>query len=89
MDPVYILDMLNIPNEVKLTFDYGEFAIHQKTGTRACRVNVHLINADYLRVNPTIPPFPIYSLIKKNSVAISLYMPLKVPVFWCIANSPE
>ena len=33
MDPVYILDMLNIPNEVKLAFDYGEFAIHQKTGT--------------------------------------------------------
>ena len=33
MDPVYIFDMLNIPNEVKLTFDYGEFAIHQKTGT--------------------------------------------------------
>jgi hypothetical protein len=30
MDPVYILDMLNIPNEVKLAFDYGEFAIHQK-----------------------------------------------------------
>jgi hypothetical protein len=30
---VYILDMLNIPNEVKLAFDYGEFAIHQKTGT--------------------------------------------------------
>jgi hypothetical protein len=31
--PVYILDMLNIPNEVKLAFDSGEFAIHQKTGT--------------------------------------------------------
>ena len=33
MDPVYILDMLNIPNEVKLAFDSGEFAMHQKTGT--------------------------------------------------------
>jgi hypothetical protein len=33
MDPVYILDMLNIPNEVKLAFDYGGFTIHQKTGT--------------------------------------------------------
>ena len=33
MDPVYILDMLNIPNEVKLAFDYGAFTIHQKTGT--------------------------------------------------------
>jgi hypothetical protein len=25
--------MLNIPNEVKLAFDYGGFTIHQKTGT--------------------------------------------------------
>jgi hypothetical protein len=25
MDPVYILDMLNIPNEVKLAFDYGVY----------------------------------------------------------------
>ena len=29
----------------------------------ACRVNVHLFNADYLRANPTIPPFPLDSLI--------------------------
>lgn len=30
--PVYILDMLDIPVEIKAAFDAGEFAICQKTG---------------------------------------------------------